>query len=232
MCGRFVLDSPPELIAESFGLDDVPALTPRYNIAPSQDIPVIRAPAGVRECVLTRWGLVPAWSKEPRTEYSTINARAETVSTKPAFRDAFRRRRCLVVADGFFEWARAEGKAKTPYFIRLKAPGPFAFAGLWERWEKDGQTLETSSILVTEANDLMRPLHDRMPVILARDDYGLWLDPGICDPARLQPLLKPYPTEQMQAYPVSTAVNSVRNDGESLIRPLPSSTAATQIELF
>ncbi len=232
MCGRFVLDSPPELIAASFGLDDVPALTPRYNIAPSQYMPIIHAPAGVRECVLTRWGLVPAWSKEPRTEYSTINARAETVATKPAFRDAFRRRRCLIPADGFFEWTRAEGKAKKPYFIRLKAPGPFAFAGLWERWEKDGQTLETCTIIVTEANELMRPIHDRMPVILARDDYGLWLDPGISDPARLQPLLKPYPAERMQAYPVSTAVNSVRNDGESLIRPLPSSLAAAQIDLF
>jgi putative SOS response-associated peptidase YedK len=232
MCGRFVLDSPPDLIAASFGLDEVPALTPRYNIAPSQDIPVIRAPAGIRECVFTRWGLVPAWSKEPRAEYSTINARAETVATKPTFRDAFRRRRCLVVASGFFEWTRAEGKAKTPYFIRLQAPGPFAFAGLWERWEKDGQMLETSNILVTDANDLMRPLHDRMPVILARGDYGLWLDPGIGDPARLLPLLKPYPAEQMQAYPVSTAVNSVRNEGESLIRPLPPSPAAAQIELF
>ncbi|CAG0969884.1 partial SOS response-associated protein YedK, partial [Gammaproteobacteria bacterium] len=160
-----------------------------------------------------------------------INARAESVADKPAFRSAFRRRRCLVMTDGFYEWTHATNP-KVPYFIALKVRSPFAFAGLWERWEKDGLALETCTIIVTEANDSMKPIHDRMPIILSPEDYGQWLDAGIHDPAQIQPLLKPCPSEWLQAYPVSTAVNNIRNDSEQLIRPVPQPPTVQQIDLF
>jgi putative SOS response-associated peptidase YedK len=222
MCGRFVLKSKSADIASQFSLNEVPVLAPRYNIAPSQTIPTIRAPAGTRECVLARWGLIPEWSKEAKTEYSTFNARAETVSAKPAFRAAFRHRHCLIPADGFYEWLRSE-TSKSPYYISFADNQPFAFAGLWERWEKEGQAVESCTIIVTEANDLMRPIHDRMPVILAVEDYDRWLDPKIVDAARLQSFLKPCPSKWLQAYPVSQAVNNSRNEGAELIKPLPAS---------
>lgn len=231
MCGRFALNSPPALLGECFAVGDMPDLLPRHNIAPSQNIPIIRAPASVRECVLTRWGLVPPWSPTPNTPFNTINARAESVADKPAFRAAFRQRRCLVIADGFYEWTHA-ANPKQPYFITQKDRKPFAFAGLWERWEKDGQALESCTVIVTAANGLMRRIHDRMPVILSPDDYTQWLDAGIHDPAKIQPLLKPCPSEWLQAYPVSTAVNNVRNDSERLIRPVPLSPAAKQTDWF
>ena len=174
----------------------------------------------VSECSMARWGLIPAWSKEPKTEYSTFNARAETVSTKPAFRAAYHQRRCLIPADGFYEWARSES-SKSPYYISFADHRPFAFAGLWDRWEKEGQIVESCTIIVTEANDLMRPIHDRMPVILASEDYDQWLDPVIGDLTRIQSLLKPCPSQWLQAYPVSPAVNNSRNDSEELIWPLP-----------
>ena len=222
MCGRFVLKSTSSEIADQFGLSEVPDLFPYYNIAPTQSIPIIRAPAGTRECPMARWGLIPAWSKYPKTEYSTFNARAETVSTKPAFRVAFLQRRCIIPVDGFYEWLRS-GASKSPYYISFANNRPFAFAGLWERWEKDGQVVESCTIIVTEANDLMRPIHDRMPVILAAEDYDRWLDPSIVDGERIQSLLKPCHSQWLQAYPVSPAVNNSRNEGEDLIKPLPSS---------
>ncbi|MCA9086991.1 MAG: SOS response-associated peptidase, partial [Planctomycetaceae bacterium] len=169
--------------AERFHLPIIPDLTPRYNVAPSQSVGVIRVThAGHREFVALRWGLVPAWSLEPRTAYSTFNARAETVADKPTYRHAFRRRRCLIPADGFYEW-RTVGKRKQPYCIAPTDGQPFAFAGLWERWERDGTVVESCTIVVTTANATIAPLHDRMPVILARADEALWLDPALTDPA-------------------------------------------------
>jgi len=222
VCGRFVLKITSAEIAGHFELQEAPELSPLYNIAPIQSIPIIRAPAGTRECSMARWGLIPAWSKEPKTEYSTFNARAETVSTKPAFRAAFHQRRCIIPASGFYEWLRS-GASKSPYYISLKDSQPFAFAGLWERWEKEGQIVESCTIIVTGANDLMMPIHDRMPVILATEDYDRWLDPKIVDAARIQSFLKPCPSQWLQAYPVSPAVNNSRNEGEALIKPLPAS---------
>lgn len=220
MCGRYTLTTPDlSPIGEALGVN-LPPVPVSYNIAPSLRVPIIRAggPAGY-ELALVKWGLVPHWSKEPRSEYSTINARAETVAVKPAFRDAFRRRRCLVPADGFYEWQK-RGTAKQPWYIHRRDRRPFAFAGLWERWEGDGDALETCAIIVTEANALMRPIHERMPVILHPRDYRLWLDPHSPREALL-PLLVACADGELVAEPVSSRVNNPRNDGPELIEPLP-----------
>ncbi len=181
---------------------------------------VRRRPDGVgRELALPRWGLVPSWSAGPDSGYSMINARAETVATKPAFRRAFRQRRCLVPADGFYEWAKV-GTRKQPYFIRLRSgEQPMAFAGLWEHWASHtGQdVIESFTIIVTEANDLLRPIHQRMPVILAADDYGRWLDPEAADGREL---LRLCPPESLEAHPVSTRVNNPRNNDHGLVEPV------------
>jgi len=220
MCGRFALNSSPQRIAQQFSLDGVPDLLPRYNIAPSQAIPIIRQGAeGKRECVMVRWGLIPAWSQEPKTAYSTLNARAETVATKPAFRSAFRSRRCLVPADAYFEWqSRPGSRLKQPFLIALKNQSVFAFAGLWERWRHEDTVIESCTIIVTDANALTRPIHDRMPVILDPSDYPAWLDREATAVA-LQSLLKPYDCDQMTAYPVSTRVNNPRHDDPQVIEP-------------
>jgi putative SOS response-associated peptidase YedK len=171
--------------------------------------------------VLLRWGLVPFWSSGPDSGYRMINARAETVAEKPAFRAAFRRRRCLIPADGFYEWrSQGPGKAKQPYWITLAEGGPMTLAGLWEHWEGEGgETVESCTILVGPANERMAPLHDRMPVILAPSDRDLWLDPGMHDPAALRPLLRPYPSEGITTTPVGRRVNSPANEGPELIAP-------------
>jgi putative SOS response-associated peptidase YedK len=203
------------------GVDEAPdELEPRYNIAPTQSIAVVRQfEDGLRSCDLLRWGLIPSWAKDPAIGNRTINARAETVAEKPAFRAAFRRRRCLVLADGFFEW-RKEGK-KQPYYIRMRDEGPFAFAGLWERWAPGAEdsALETCNLITTDANELMRDMHDRMPVILPREDYGTWLDPAIQDTQQLLALLQPYKSEAMIANPVSTRVNNPKHDDAECIAP-------------
>lgn len=217
MCGRYTLSARKLALAEQALRCTFPELAPRYNIAPSQDVPIIReTPDGHYELVMVRWGLIPRWSKEPKTEYSTINARAETVAAKPAFRDAFRRRRCLIPADGFYEWKK-EGTAKQPFHIRMKSGADFAFAGLWECWEGEGRAIESCSIIVTEANDVLRPIHDRMPVILAPADYTFWLNPDQRDTGALAGLLKPCPASEMEAVPVSRRVNSPRLDEASLL---------------
>jgi putative SOS response-associated peptidase YedK len=224
MCGRYVRYTSPDRFAELFGCDygaaDIDS-APSYNVAPSQRVLAARAkPDGGRELAALKWGLLPAWSREPKTPYSTINARAETVAEKPFFRSAFRHRRCLIAADGFYEWRKASGH-KQPYFVSLAGHEPFAFAGLWEHWQGgEGQVIESCAIIVTEANALMRSIHDRMPVILAPGDYELWLDPAVHDPRALEPLLRPFPAERMRAYPVSAAVNSPRNQGPELLEPL------------
>ncbi len=211
MCGRFSLDALPTTLASHFGVSKVPELAPRYNIAPSQDIAVVRESASGRECVLLRWGLVPAWSKEPKTKYSTINARAETVADKPAYRAAFRHRRCLIPATGFYEWQQRDDE-KIPHYIHLQDGGLFAFAGLWEHWQHDDQTLDSCTLIVTGANPLMAPIHTRMPVILPPAQYAAWLDPDTPDRATLLSMLTPYTASPMEAWPVSRLVNNPRHE--------------------
>ncbi len=217
MCGRFVRFSSTEKFAELFGARTGSDLSPRYNIAPTQAVLAARnALEGVRELVALHWGLIPHWAKEPKTGYSTINARAETVAEKPAFRNAFRRRRCLIAADGFYEWQRTGGP-KQPYYLGLNDGEPFAFAGIWEHWEGQGETIDSCAIIVTAANELVAPIHDRMPVILDPTDYEAWMDPKLQDPERLKAFLRPYPAERMRAYPVSTRVNNPKNDQPELV---------------
>jgi putative SOS response-associated peptidase YedK len=224
MCGRFTLSTPAQTLQQIFDLSETPDLPPRYNIAPSEAIAAIRLPepqAGHRLDLL-RWGLVPPWAKEPDVGARMINARSETAATNPAFRTAFRRRRCLVPADGFYEWQRLE-RRKQPFYIRMRDGLPFAFAGLWEHWEgPQGDALETCTILTTEPSELVRPVHDRMPVILDPQDWDLWLDPTMHEPERLQSLLRPYPAEKMIAFPVGQTVNNPANDHEECIAPLAS----------
>jgi putative SOS response-associated peptidase YedK len=212
MCGRFTLRTPAGHVAEAFGVLPFADLQPRYNIAPSQPVPVARlAQNDGRELAFLKWGLVPSWADDPAIGYKMINARGDTVATKPSFRKAFKVRRCLVVADGFYEWQKTDGN-KQPHYIRLKDDRPFAFAGLWEHWGRDGQEIDSCTIITTDANELMAPIHNRMPVIVAPSDYDLWLDPAIQEVERLQPLLRPYPPGEMTAYPVSTVVNNPRNE--------------------
>lgn len=221
MCGRFIQCTSGEELARRFQTPDRPDASPRYNLAPSQAVGAVRIAAhGERQWATLRWGLIPAWSPEPRTAHSTINARAETVAEKPTYRQAFRHRRCLIPADGFYEW-RKVGSRKQPYCIAPADGRPLAFAGLWERWERDGQVVESCTILVTSANTLIAPIHDRMPVILDPEDEARWLDPTITDPAALKPLLVPGPVARLRVWPVSTAVNAPVHDGPELRAPWP-----------
>src|SRR5512139_2812246 len=210
MCGRFTLFTPASRLAEVFLPGEVLAATPRYNIAPGQPILAVRASAAHdrREFAMPRWGLVPAWARDAAIGSRLINARAETVSEKPAFRRAIRERRCLVPADGFYEWKR-EGAVKRPFYIRMRDGVPFAFAGIWERWEGiPGESAETCAILTTAPNDLLAPIHDRMPLILPPEEYGRWLDPSVRSPESLAPLLRPLPSAALEAYPVGRTVNN------------------------
>ncbi|KPV39028.1 hypothetical protein AN478_11935 [Thiohalorhabdus denitrificans] len=226
MCGRYGLFTPQEDLAELLRarIRDR-AWEGSYNLAPTQKGLVCReAEPGERELVGLEWGLIPFWAKDPgetRSKYSLINARAESVAEKPAFRAAFRRRRCLVPADGFYEWHAVEGGPKQPYWIRLKSGEPMTFAGLWERWEGEveGQprVLESYTIIMGEPNELLGRIHNRMPVVLGSGDRDLWLDPGVGDPEALRGLLRPYPAEEMEAHPVSRGVNNPRNDGPELL---------------
>ncbi len=230
MCGRYSLTTPVEGLRQVFGFLEQPNLAPRYNVAPSQEIAAVRlGEDGERHFAQLRWGLIPSWAKDVKIGYKMINARAETVAEKPAFRAAFRRRRCLVLADGFYEWQKREKGAKQPYRITLADGGPFGFAGLWESWRdpESDERIESATIIVTEANDLLRPIHDRMPVILAPADFDAWLDterPG----EAAQALLCPYPATALAAYPVSTRVNKVTNDDAAVIAPLEEAADETQ----
>jgi putative SOS response-associated peptidase YedK len=222
MCGRYTLGAPDEDLADLFDLPQVPELEPRYNIAPTQPVPVVRVGAAgqVRELELLRWGLIPSWSKDPAAGARLINARSETAAGKPSFRAAFKHRRCLIPAAGFYEWQRTGG-GKQPYYIHRKDRRAFAFAGLWEHWAgPDGSVIESCTILTTTPNDLLRPLHDRMPVILCPTDFALWLDPAVTEASRIQPLLVPCPADQLVAYAVTTHVNSPRNDDPGCIEPM------------
>lgn len=219
MCGRFTQTQSGIAIAQAFQLTEAPALQPRYNIAPTQAIAVVKALSDSgRQLQLLRWGLIPAWSKDSSIGARLINARAETVAEKPAFRNAFKKRRCLVVADGFYEWQRLAGK-KQPYYFHLSQKQPFAFAGLWEHWQdKDGTEIQSCTILTTEANELLSPIHDRMPVILPPQAYDQWLDPDLQDTRQLQSWLRPYAAEAMATYPVSLEVNRPGNDSLTCIQ--------------
>lgn len=219
MCGRYLLRAPLDLLQRAFRFGERPNLAPRYNIAPTQTVPIVRRARGGegRELALVRWGLVPAWAKDLSIGSRMINARAEGIATKPAFRAAFKARRCLVPADGFYEWAKLDGR-KQPMLIRLRSGEPFAFAGLWEIWRSPDGPLETCAIVTTEPNAVTAPIHNRMPVILDPDDYNRWLDPS--RPGG-EELLRPCPAEWLEAYPVSPKVNSPRNDAAELIEPFP-----------
>ena len=222
MCGRFTLEKSLGDLGSLFQVGNLPELWERYNIAPTQPIAVIREVGGQerRELALMRWGLIPSWSKDPGTGPLLINARAETAAAKPAFRAALRYRRCLVPADGFFEWQRI-GSEKRSFHMRRRDGAPFALSGLWESWHSpDGSVLESCALLTTEANELMRPIHDRMPVILDPPDFDLWLNPDVQDLALIEPLLRPYPAEAMAAFPVSSLVNNARNDSLQCVLPL------------
>jgi putative SOS response-associated peptidase YedK len=219
MCGRYELHTNPVALALALGLKYPPEIRPRYNVAPTQQVPIARlSNAGERELSQVRWGLVPFWAKDPTIGNKMINARADTIATKPGFREAFKKARCLVPASGFYEWAKMTDGTKQPVHFGMKDDGPFAFAGLWSRWgPKDGEQLETCTIITTGANELCRRVHDRMPVILAAENYTRWLDIEQSDPADL---LRPFASDAMRAYPVSTRVNSPKNDDPEIIAPL------------
>ncbi|WP_017318816.1 SOS response-associated peptidase [Mastigocladopsis repens] len=222
MCGRFTLSQTPEAISQTFQIEKVPDLEPQYNIAPTQMVTAVlcNPESAHREFQKLRWGLIPSWAKDPGMGAKLFNARAETVAEKPAFRSAFKRRRCLVVADGFYEWQHQEGK-KQPFYFCLQNGKPFGFAGLWEQWQSPaGEEIASCTILTTQANELLQPIHERMPVILQQQDYDVWLDPQVQTPERLQQLLYPYPSEAMTAYPVSTVVNSPKHNSPDCIQPV------------
>jgi len=226
MCGRYRLSRRKQILEEHFdSVSGMEEWSPRYNIAPTQSVPVIRQnpKEPVRELSLFRWGLVPSWAKDPSIAARMINARSETASTKPAFSEALKFRRCLVPADGFYEW-RKTGKVKEPYCFEINDGQLFAFAGIWERWnDPSGKPLETCSILTTTPNAVTSPVHDRMPVILNPDNYDLWLDPGLKDAALVSDLLRPCDARLMRCYPVSSRVNSVINDDEECSRQVQDS---------
>lgn len=219
MCGRYAFFSPAEAVRRTFALDDVPELEPRYNVAPTQDVPAVRAAEeGARQFAMLHWGLVPKWAKERAIGNRMINARAETLAEKPSFRDAFRKRRCLVLTDGWYEWQVAPG-GKQPWFIRMKDARPFAFAGLWERWKDpaSGSLLESCTIVTTDAAAPIRRIHDRMPVVLAESHWDRWLDTAFSDTETLSELLRPFDGEALEAWPVSRQVNAPKNQGAELI---------------
>jgi len=217
VCGRYRLSRQKQFVEEYFDcVSDEPDWNPRFNIAPTQPIPVIRQnpTKPTRELLLVRWGLIPSWAKDPSVAAKMINARSETADTKPAFRDALKSRRCLIPADGFYEWMRT-GSAKQPYCFEVNDGQLFAFAGIWDRWrDPSGNAVETCSILTTTPNAVTAAVHDRMPVILDPDAYDLWLDPGMKDVAAASDLLKPYDARLMRCYPVSSRINHVANDDE------------------
>lgn len=234
MCGRYTLSQSGETIAQTFDLPTIPRIEPRYNIAPTQPISVVRSSdqTNDREFTFLLWGLIPSWAKDIQIGSRLINARAETLAEKPSFRTAFQRRRCLVIADGFYEWQKPEAskqqdkiqnksKSKQPYYFHLANHQPFAFAGLWEHWENgNGDVIESCTIVTTSANEVLQPIHDRMPVILHPQDYDLWLDKSVAKDDRLQALLRPYDASEMESYPVSATVNSPKNDSADCVQPL------------
>ncbi len=236
MCARCVIISSPEAIRALFGYGEQPNFPPRYNVAPTQPIPVVRRTDGKRSFALLRWGFIPAWVKDPKTFSLLVNARGESVLDKPAFRNAMRRRRCLIPADGFYEWragsagsagsAGGVGGPKRPYFVRPKSGGPIAFAGLWETWAgPNGEEVDTTAIVTTRATRALAAIHDRMPVIVAPEAFDLWLDCAKVDAMTAAALIAPPPEGRLEFYEISPAVNRVANDDARLIEPLSAATA-------
>lgn len=224
MCGRFALYADYKMILERFDIDQVSFGEEEYeasfNIAPSQHVVAVVSDGNSNRLGRLQWGLIPPWAKEAKIGYKMINARAETAAEKPSYRNAFKKKRCLIVADLFYEW-RKEENGKTPMLIRLKSGEPFAFAGLWESWKSpEGEVVHSCSVITTEANGLMKSIHDRMPVILSKEAEGIWLDPNVEDIELLQSLLKPFDAEEMEAYEVSDQVNSPKNNSPELIKKL------------
>ena len=216
MCGRYVISSSPESIRKLFGYAERPSFPPRYNVAPTQPIPIVRLANGRRSFALMRWGLIPDWVKDPKTFSLIVNARGESVLDKPAFRNAMRRRRCLIPADGFYDWGK--GAPRRPYFVQLKSGGPLAFAGLWETWTgPNGEEVDTATIITTRANRTLTPIHDRMPVIVAPEAFDLWLDCANVDAATAAALIAPASDVLLECYEVSPAVNRVANDDPRLV---------------
>jgi putative SOS response-associated peptidase YedK len=219
MCGRYASTLPPEAMRALFQYLEQPDFPPRYNIAPTQPIAIVRMFEGKRQFALVRWGLIPAWVKDPRAFSLVINARGEFVLDKPAFRNAMKYRRCLVPADGFYEWKRA-GETKRPYFVRGKGGAPLAFAGLWENWMgPNGEEVETAAIVTTTASRSIAHIHERMPAIVPSEAFDFWLDPKV-DAQTAAAAIQPAPDAAIEAYPVSSAVNRTANDSAVLIEPL------------
>lgn len=222
MCGRFSLTTNPQGLQETFPDFIFPqGMCPRFNIAPGQ--PVLVLPNnGRKNAEHYLWGLIPSWAKDPAIRSKLINARAETLIEKPSFRSAFRYRRCLIPADGFFEWRKEpDYKAKSPFYFQLRSKSPFCLAGLWECWTNpDGSKIFSTTIITTTANDLVAPFHERMPVILHRSVYKQWIDPTLVNPSQLQAYLLPYPEDEMSVVPVSSAVNDTKNDSAEIVRSL------------
>ena len=221
MCGRFTLTVDPGQLQEAFPWVEFPEdISLRYNIAPSQPVAVVPND-GLNRVDFFNWGLIPFWAKDPKIGNRMINARAETLAEKPSFRGSFKYKRCLVLADGFYEWRKEPGtKTKTPMYLRMKNHKPFAFAGLWDNWHSsDGSEIRTFTIITTEPNTLVKEIHNRMPVILSQNVYSDWLQEGENDPSLLKSFLQPYPAEEMEAYPVSRYVNSPQNDSPECIIP-------------
>lgn len=222
MCGRYTLSTPTDLLSDLYELETDVTTQPRFNIAPTQEAPVIRVSpeTGTRRLDLLRWGLVPFWAKDPAIGNRMINARSETVAEKPAYRVSLRKKRCLIPADGFYEW-QATGGGKQPFFFHRKDGHPFVMAGLWDRWEKgDSGPLESFTILTTSPNDIVAPIHKRMPVILEPEYFRSWLDPSLEDLESLMDLLAPTPSSMLEAYPVSTYVNSPAHEGPECVDPI------------
>lgn len=222
MCGRFTLASSPESIEHEFGVESIPELEPRFNIAPSQDVATVdQDREGARRLVMRRWGLIPYWARDPRIGARQINARAETVDSRPSYRDAFQRRRCLVPADGFYEWGEVSRGPRQPYYLSRPDAACFGIAGLWERWRAaEGEWIESCTLLTVAANAAVRPVHDRMPAIVAPADYALWLDRDVRDPESLRRLLRPPADDALVLRPVSRRVNRPEFDDAECIAPL------------
>jgi putative SOS response-associated peptidase YedK len=228
MCGRYVITSSPAAIRALFGYPEQPNFPARYNVAPTQPIPVVRLYEGKRQFVLMRWGLIPAWVKDAKTFSLLINARGESVVDKPAFRAAIRRRRCLIPADGFYEWKDAGGR-KQPYFVRSRRGGPLAFAGLWETWTgPNGEEMDTAAIVTTNANRTLAAIHDRMPAIVPPEAFDLWLDCAKVDAQTASALIAPAREDLLETYEISPAVNRAANDSPALIAPAAETAPAAR----
>jgi putative SOS response-associated peptidase YedK len=220
MCGRYSITTPTEALRKIFGFAGLPNLGANYNVAPTHAVPFVRVHDGIREMAMARWGLVPSWAKEIRPK-PLINARGETVAAKPAFRSSFQRRRCLIPADGFYEWKAQERGPKQPYYIHRKDNRPFGMAGIWSDWmAPDGSELDTLAIITIDANRLIEGLHNRMPVIISEEDFETWLDPAVEKSAAVDALIRPAQEDLLEAYPVSTRVNRVGEDDAGLIEPI------------